>query len=105
MWGNGVQSGGERGIGEGGECDNVPVSGKAPITNGLLLVGCVAEHHTRKFGLGENGAMLLREGAEPRGAEMFYREVVQEILLYGSETWVLLAEIERKAERTHIRFL
>ena len=36
---------------------------------------------------------------------MFYREVVQDILLYGSETWVILAEMERKVEWMHTRFL
>ena len=32
---------------------------------------------------------------------MFYRAVVQAILIYGSETWVLLSEIEIKMEGTH----
>ena len=38
-------------------------------------------------------------------AEMFYRAVVQAVLLYGSETWVLLAEMERKVEGTNTGFL
>ena len=49
--------------------------------------------------------LLQREGTDPRVAEMFYREVVQAILLYGLETWVLLTEMERKVEGTHTRFL
>ena len=36
---------------------------------------------------------------------MFYRTVVQEVLLYGSETWVLSASMERKVEGTHTGFL
>ena len=36
---------------------------------------------------------------------MFYRVVVQEILLHGLETWVLLAEMERKVEGAHTDFL
>ena len=34
--------------------------------------------------------------------EMFYRAVVQAILLYDSQMWVLLAATERKVEGTHI---
>ena len=36
------------------------------------------------------GTLLEREGVGPRVSEMFYRSVTQAILLYGSETWVLL---------------
>ena len=36
---------------------------------------------------------------------MFYRVVVQAILLYGSEMWVILAEIERKVEGMHTGLL
>ena len=39
------------------------------------------------------GTLLRRKGADHRVATMFYRAVVQVILLYGSETWVLLEEI------------
>ena len=49
--------------------------------------------------------LLRREGAEPMVAEMFYRAVVQAILLYGLETWVLLAEMEKKIEGSHKGFL
>ena len=33
--------------------------------------------------------LLLREGADRRVEAIFYRTVVQEIILYGSETWVI----------------
>ena len=36
---------------------------------------------------------------------MFYRAVAQAILLYGTETWVLLAEIEKKIEGSHTGFI
>ena len=42
------------------------------------------------------GKLLRREGEEPRVSEMFYREVVQAVLIFGSETWILSAEIYRK---------
>ena len=49
--------------------------------------------------------LIQWEGADPRVAEMFYRAVVQAIILYESETWVLLAAMERKVEGTHTGFL
>ena len=36
---------------------------------------------------------------------MFYRMVVQAILLYGSETWVLLASMTNRIEGMHTEFL
>ena len=36
---------------------------------------------------------------------MFYRGVAQAVLLFGSETWVLLVAMERKVEGTHTGFL
>ena len=38
-------------------------------------------------------------------SEGFYRAVVQAILLYGSETWVLSASMEKRTEGTHTEFL
>ena len=35
--------------------------------------------------------MIRREGADPIFSAKFYRMVVQEVLLFGSETWVLMA--------------
>ena len=43
--------------------------------------------------------------AEPRVSATFYRLVVQAILLYGSETWVLLTAMESKMEGMHTGFL
>ena len=36
---------------------------------------------------------------------MLYRVVTQAVILFGSDNWVLLAEMERTAEGTHIGFL
>ena len=60
--------------------------------------------HTRLF-WGRLGTLLQREGAYPRVAAMFYRAVVQAILLYGSEIWVILIAMERKVEGTHTELL
>ena len=35
---------------------------------------------------GHLGKLLCREGADPQVSEMFYREVVQAVLLFGAET-------------------
>ena len=35
---------------------------------------------------------------------MFYREVTQELLLFGLYKWVILAAIERKVEGTNTSF-
>ena len=36
---------------------------------------------------------------------IFYRVVVQASIVYGSETWVLLTEMDRKVEGMHDEFL
>ena len=54
---------------------------------------------------GRLGALLRREGADPKVSESFYRAVVQAIILYGSETWVLLASMKKRIEETHTEFL
>ena len=51
------------------------------------------------------GKLLRREGVEPRVLEMFYRAVVQAVLLFGAEIWVLLASISKKLEDNHVGFL
>ena len=38
-------------------------------------------------------------------SEGFYRAVVQAIILYGSETWVLLSSMVNRIEGTHTEFL
>ena len=49
--------------------------------------------------------MIRREGAETRVSEIFYRALVQAILLYGLETWVLLEEMDRKVEGIHTKLI
>ena len=49
--------------------------------------------------------MPLREGAETRVSAMFYRAVVQTVLLFGAETWVLSEATLRNLEGLHIGFL
>ena len=39
--------------------------------------------------------MLRREGSDPKVVVMFYRVVTQARILFGSETWLLLAAMIR----------
>ena len=54
---------------------------------------------------GRLGTLLRWEGVEPKVSEMFYRALEQAVLLFGSETWVILAAMERKVDGTHMCFL
>ena len=49
--------------------------------------------------------MLRRDGADPIILEKFYRTVVQALLLFGSETWVLTAAMMQNLEGVHTGFL
>ena len=49
--------------------------------------------------------MLRREGTDIKVLEMFYREVVQAVLLFGSESGVLLSAMVKTVERAHTGFL
>ena len=51
------------------------------------------------------GKFLIREGADPRVAKFFYRAVTQAVLLFGLETWVIFAAMERMVDGTHTGFL
>ena len=43
------------------------------------------------------GKLLRREGADPILSKKFYPVVVQAVLLFGAETWVLLAAMLKKS--------
>ena len=54
---------------------------------------------------GRLGTLLRREGTDTEVSGSFYRAVVQAILLYGPETWVLSTSMEKRIEVTHTEFL
>ena len=54
---------------------------------------------------GRLGKLLSRYGVDPIILEKYYRAVVQAVLLFGSETWVLTAEIMQNIEGVHVVFL
>ena len=54
---------------------------------------------------GRLGTLLRREGVDTKVSASFYRAVVRAILLYGSETWVLLASIVKRIEGIHTDLL
>ena len=49
------------------------------------------------------GQVLRSENASPRVAAKFYKAMVQAVLLYGSETWVLSPTALARLEGFHIR--
>ena len=49
--------------------------------------------------------LLRRERENPRVSEMFYRILVQAVLPFGAETWVLLAAMSHNIEEVHVDFL
>ena len=49
--------------------------------------------------------LMRREGAEPKVSAMFYRVVAQTVLIFGSETLVLLAALDWKVEWKYMCFL
>ena len=49
------------------------------------------------------GQVLRRENAPPRVSAKFYKAIVQSVLLYGSETWVLSPAVMARLEGFHIR--
>ena len=51
------------------------------------------------------GKMLIWEGADSRVSYLFYRAVVQVVLLFGSESWALSEAMIGVVEVTHVGFL
>ena len=49
--------------------------------------------------------MFRREGAEPQVSPMFYRVVVQKVLLFGAETWVFSEAMYSNMEVVHVGLL
>jgi hypothetical protein len=47
--------------------------------------------------------VLVRDGADPRTMAYFYKCVVQTVLLYGAETWVISNRMLRALEGFHYR--
>ena len=47
---------------------------------------------------------MRREGADPITSAAFYRAVVQALLLFGADTWVLSAATENSISGFHIFF-
>ena len=51
------------------------------------------------------GTLIWQEGADPKVSASFYRAVVQEIILYTSETWVLSVSMAKRIEGTHLEVM
>ena len=51
------------------------------------------------------GNFMRGEGEDPSVSEKFYHVVVQSVLLFGAETWVMLAPMAKKLKGLHVGFL
>ena len=69
------------------------------------MAGCTADNNSCKVSLGETEDTALKVRFKPQGGGSVCREVVQAMLLYGSEMWVLSEATKRKSEGTHTWFL
>ena len=49
--------------------------------------------------------ILWREGAKSAISAKFYCAVIQAVLLFGAETWLLLAPMAQRLEGVHVGFL
>ena len=49
--------------------------------------------------------LLQREGVKPEVSEKFYRVVVQAVLFFGAETWVILVPMLQRLEEAHVGVL
>ena len=49
--------------------------------------------------LGRLQIILSREGATPRVSGSFFKGVVQQVLLFGAETWVVTPKMDRAMSR------
>ena len=54
---------------------------------------------------GRLGKFLRQEGVDPILSEKFYRAVVQAVLLFGAETWVMLSAILNNLKVLHMGFI
>ena len=54
---------------------------------------------------GETGDTATTRGGRTKGGLIFYKVLVQAIPLYELDTWFLLAEMERKVEGIHTKFM
>ena len=53
---------------------------------------------------GRLAKLLIREGAYPKVPRSFYITMMQAVLLFESETWVLTARMEKALDSFHSRF-
>ena len=54
---------------------------------------------------GRRRKLLRREGVYSDVSKTFYHAVLQVVLLFGAETWVLLAPMAQRLEGVHVGFL
>jgi hypothetical protein len=64
----------------------------------FVVIRNIQKAHTR---WGMISRLLSRQGASPRIMSVFYKTIVQSVLLYGSETWVLTSRLRNLLSSFH----
>ena len=65
----------------------------------------ILEHRQGAGGMAKVGKKLQNEGGVRRVSYLIYRKMIQEVLLFGSESWVMPYMITKTVESTHVVFL
>ena len=95
----GRQGGVQRGL------ENDKLSGAADVPVGIQIDGDLLEYKEGASSKGPFRQVTMEGGGRPFFSEMFYQAVVQEVLLFRTETWVLSAEMAKNMEKVYMVFL
>ena len=74
---------------------------KVVDNNWLMAVGNLGKERKSWAQLAK---ILRREDSNPRGSGMFFKAVVQAVLLFRLETWVLTPHMERPCDASNTGF-
>ena len=99
--GDGVQPVWKGGGHAGGGGGAFQIPGATPGPKIQQLASNLPEHQEGAESLGQLVNMMRRWGADTQVSENFYRVVVQAVLLFGLELWVMYEAAERPVEGMH----
>ena len=82
----------------------VQVPRKTDGTVRRRLASSPAQYQEGKAGVWAAWEATLKGGGRAESLEFFYRVLVQEVLLIGSETWVLPETMRQRIQGAHVSF-
>ena len=98
-----LESGGDSIFG-GRAASQVQIPGQGTRPVGQCLANTLRESQEGEEIMGSLLGVLTREVADAKVSGLFYRAVVQDVLLCGSKTWVLSASMLSSLEGAHVVF-